>query len=417
MEVDCPIDDAKVIEKTNWKSALETYKKHIFHEGDSEDELRIREKAIIALGNLYANQDMAKELAQLTRDIRKYFYMYAKAKTAKIVRMLIDMTSRTNEQDIQINMCLETIEWCNQEKRNFLRHRVETRLASLYLVHKKYDLALNVLQTLLKEAKKLDDKLLLVEIHLIEHKTNFKLENMPKAKAALTAAKTNANAIHCPPIHQAEIDLASGIVALREKDYKTGYSYFYEAFEAFNTAEDKRALDGCKYLILTKVLDKDSQGVSQVVTSKSGLKYANEKEVIALLDVAAALKERSLKKFEQALEKHKELLDKDVTISYHTREILETLVEQNLLRVLEPYSVIDLPYIAKQVDLPRDRTVSKLSEMILDGKLNGTLDQGNGVLLLFTEKKIRPTYDYTLQVIKNTAEVLDSLAESSAKVF
>ena len=44
--------------------------------------------------------------------------------------------------------------------------------------------------------KQMDDKLLLVEIHLIETRANFNCDNIPKAKAALTAAKTNANAIH-----------------------------------------------------------------------------------------------------------------------------------------------------------------------------------------------------------------------------
>ena len=75
---------------------------------------------------------------------------------------------------------------------------------------KKYEAALALLLSLLKEVKQLDDKLLLVEIHLIECKANFNCENIPKATAALTASKTNANAIHCPPLLQAEIDLWSG---------------------------------------------------------------------------------------------------------------------------------------------------------------------------------------------------------------
>ncbi len=75
-----------------------------------------------------------------------------------------------------LNIEQESIDWTKAEKRTFLRHRLETRLASLYvpvyaLIHlprylenKDYTNATKTVSSLLREVKKLDDKLLLVEI-------------------------------------------------------------------------------------------------------------------------------------------------------------------------------------------------------------------------------------------------------------
>jgi len=91
-----------------------------------------------------------------------------------------------------------------------------------------------VIEPLLKEIRKLDDKHLLVEIYLLEAKVHHSLQYCPKSKTSLTAARANANSIHCPPLIQADLDNMSGILLSEDKDYKTAYSYFYEAFEAFN---------------------------------------------------------------------------------------------------------------------------------------------------------------------------------------
>jgi hypothetical protein len=49
------------------------------------------------------------------------------------------------------------------------------------------------------------------------------LQNVPKSKGALTAARSAATSIYCPPQLQAEIDMQAGILCGEEKDYRTGY--------------------------------------------------------------------------------------------------------------------------------------------------------------------------------------------------
>ncbi|RYR13529.1 hypothetical protein Ahy_B04g070475 isoform A [Arachis hypogaea] len=112
--------------------------------------------------------------------------------------------------------------------------RVEARFAALLMENKEFSEALTLLSSLVKDVRRLDDKLLLGDINLLESKLHFSLRNLPKAKAALTAARTAANAIHVPPAQQGAIDLQSGLLHAEEKDYKIAYSYFFEAFESFN---------------------------------------------------------------------------------------------------------------------------------------------------------------------------------------
>jgi 26S proteasome regulatory subunit N6 len=77
----------------------------------------------------------ARDLAALSgliKELRPFFALIPKARTAKIVRSVIDgMDSVPGSTEAQIALCTETVEWCLQEKRSFLRLRVQLKLSSL----------------------------------------------------------------------------------------------------------------------------------------------------------------------------------------------------------------------------------------------------------------------------------------------
>ena len=111
-----------------------------------------------------------------------------------------------------------------------------------------------MIDTLLTELRRLDDKMILTEVHLLESRVYRGIGNLSKSKAALTSARTAANSIYCPPHLQASLDLQSGILHAEDKDYKTAYSYFYETFENLSSQDDPGALGALKYMLLCKVM-------------------------------------------------------------------------------------------------------------------------------------------------------------------
>nr|NVI77828.1 regulatory particle non-ATPase 6 [Cucujiformia] len=224
----------------------------------------------------------------------------------------------------------ECIEWAKEERRTFLRQSLESRLVALYFDTGMFAEALALGSTLLKELKKLDDKNLLVEVQLLESKTYHALSNLPKARAALTSARTTANSIYCPPKMQAALDLQSGILhAADEKDFKTAYSYFYEAFEGFDSVESPKALVAMKYMLLSKIMLNSPEEVNQIVSGKLSIKYAG-RDIDAMKAVAQASHKRSLADFQLAVKEFKHELEDDVIVRAHLGTLYDNMLEQNL---------------------------------------------------------------------------------------
>lgn len=235
---------------------------------------------------------MFDRVMDLLQSNASFFSDIPKAKTAKVVRTIIDIVSKVPDSlELQISLCREVVDWCNREKRTFLRQRIESKLSALLVQQGNYQDALTLINRLLRELKKLDDKQMLVEAHLTESRLHHALANIPKSKAALTAARTAANAIYVAPITQGELDQMSGIVHCEEEDYGTAYSYFLEAFEAYDQSNDSRAVQVLKYMMLSKVLQGHAEDVPSITAGKWGLKYAGP-ELEAMSSVASAAKKK-----------------------------------------------------------------------------------------------------------------------------
>ena len=277
--------------------------------------------------------------------------------------------------------------------------------------------ALTLINSLLKELKRLDDKLVLVEVQLLESRVYHALGNLPKARAALTSARTSAASVYTPPLLQSGLDMQSGMLHAEERDFSTAYSYFIESLEGYTSLDDTaKATSALQYMLLCKIMLNLADDVTSLLTGKPAQKFQG-KNLEAMKAVARAHANRSLEEYERALATYRFELGSDVFIKRHLVRLYDSMLEQNLVKVIEPFSRVEISHVAQMVGLDTQQVERKLSQMILDKVIVGVLDQGKGCLIVYEEAGRDEGYVAALETIGSLSAVVEVLYAEKASLL
>lgn len=133
-----------------------------------------------------------------------------------------------------------------------------------------------------------------------------------------------------------------------------------------------------------------------------------------MVAVAKAYENRSLKEFEATLKTYDSELNQDTMVRSHLANLYDSLLEKNLIKLIEPYARVELSHLALLIQLPVNVVEAKLSQMILDKCFNGMLDQGSACLIILDEPAVDNAYKAMLATIKQMENVVDSLYQKAA---
>uniref|UniRef100_A0A1I7Y4X0 PCI domain-containing protein n=1 Tax=Steinernema glaseri TaxID=37863 RepID=A0A1I7Y4X0_9BILA len=136
----------------------------------------------------------------------------------------------------------------------------------------------------------------------------------------------------------------------------------------------------------------------------------------AMCALASAFKTRSLKKFLQSFETFKKQLDQDPLIKMQFQTLSETMIEKELTRLIEPYSIVEIDHLTRLIQLPKERVEKKLAQMILDQKLKGCINQNSGTITIYDPENKNHAYEPSVKLIHALSKVVDSFANRSGKI-
>ncbi|XP_066990489.1 uncharacterized protein [Macrobrachium rosenbergii] len=312
-------------------------------------------------------------------------------------------------------LCEKAVEWARERKSVNLRHELELTLMSLYYATKHYKKAETIANALYSETKKLQDKEKTVKACLCLSQVYHAMGNISKARANITTAKTEALKIYTPPDMQGELDLQSGIMQVAEgKDMETAFSYFKEAATGFTSRRQRS--QALKYMLLTKVMVNRSEEGEKAVRSQSHVQDIDE-GVEAMLAITSAANKSSLADFKKTRAQYKDHLEGDIVVASVLDDLYTSMMEKNLLNIVLPYERLQITYVAEKIGLPREEVERRLSQMILDKRINAQLDHRDDCLYVYGAEEKDAVYQTALDSLSQLDKTVSHLNRKVKKLL
>jgi len=265
-----------------------------------------------------------------------------------------------------------------EEARNErLSVKTNLKLAKLWLDRKEYGRLAKLLKDLHRSTAGVDGEDVaqkgtqLLEIYALEIQMHNETKNYKKLKEIYNASNSVRSAIPHPRI-MGVIKECGGKMWMGERQWNRASEDFFESFRNYDEAGSPQRIQVLKYLVLANMLTGSEVNPFDSQETKP---YKSDPQIKAMTDLVDAYQRREVHAAEKILQDNRTTIMDDPFIRSYIGELLRSLRTQYLIDLIKPYTRLELAFLAKQLNVDKDEVEDLLIGLILEGKVEGKIDQ------------------------------------------
>jgi len=211
----------------------------------------------------------------------------------------------------------------------------------------------------------------LLEIYALEIQMYNETRNYKKLKEIYNATNDIRSAIPHPRI-MGVIKECGGKMWMGERQWNRASEDFFESFRNYDEAGSPQRIQVLKYLVLANMLTGSEVNPFDSQETKP---YKSDPQIKAMTDLVDAYQRREVHLAEKILRDNRSTIMDDSFIRLYIGELLRSLRTQYLIDLIKPYTRLELSFLAKQLNVETQEVEELLIGLILEGKVEGRIDQ------------------------------------------
>ena len=221
----------------------------------------------------------------------------------------------------------------------------------------------------------------LLEVYAVEMKYLLRIKNYSRMRRIYprTRTKNMTSAVEdsrtMGPLRE-----SGGRMWMHFRNFSEAYNEFFDAFKAYEEAGKSPEAKVCiKYLVVANLLDAGGH-VNPFAAREIAAYVQNASDVEALQNLREAFQNNDIEKYESILRCSQVGVLQDSFLKIYYEDLQDVCRVKVLKRRIRPYRRVRLKYLCDQLGESTDmeKTRSLLNRLILDGELEGRVDEVEG---------------------------------------